>query len=117
MLTSNPPEHTRLRALVSKAFTPRSVRELAPRIQQIVDDLLDAAEADGGMDAVSQFAYPLPITVIAELLGVEHGPAGLLSRGLAEDGGRDRARSMTRRRVRASDARGAIAARGVLRST
>lgn len=71
MLTSDPPEHTRLRALVSKAFTPRSVRELAPRIQQIVDTLLDAAEPDGGMDAVSQFAYPLPITVIAELLGVD----------------------------------------------
>jgi cytochrome P450 len=71
MLTSNPPEHTRLRALVSKAFTPRSVRELAPRIQQIVDSLLDEAEPGGGMDAVSQFAYPLPITVIAELLGVD----------------------------------------------
>ena len=71
MLTSNPPEHTRLRALVSEAFTPRSVRELVPRIQQIVDDLLDAAEPDGAMDAVSQFAYPLPITVIAELLGVD----------------------------------------------
>jgi len=71
MLTSDPPEHTRLRTLVSKAFTPRSVRELAARIQQIVDDLLDAAEPDRGMDAVSQFAYPLPITVIAELLGVD----------------------------------------------
>ena len=70
MLTSNPPEHTRLRALVSRG-SRRAGARTGPRIQQIVDDLLEAVEPDGGMDAVAQFAYPLPITVIAELLGVD----------------------------------------------
>jgi len=70
MLTSDPPEHTRLRRLVSKAFTPRAVEDLRARIQDIVDDLLgDVAEA-GEMDLVQALAYPLPVIVIAELLGV-----------------------------------------------
>lgn len=71
MLVTDPPEHTRLRTLVAKAFTARRVQQLAPRIQSIVDDLLDAVAERGEMEAVSEFAYPLPITVIAELLGVE----------------------------------------------
>jgi cytochrome P450 len=71
MLVTDPPDHTRLRTLVSKAFTARTVSGLAPRIQRLVDELLDAAEARGEMDAIADFAYPLPITVIAEMLGVE----------------------------------------------
>jgi pimeloyl-[acyl-carrier protein] synthase len=71
MLVTDPPDHTRLRTLVSKAFTARTVSALAPRIQGLVDDLLDAAAARGEMDAIADFAYPLPITVIAEMLGVE----------------------------------------------
>ena len=71
MLVTDPPDHTRLRTLVSKAFTARTVSGLAPRIQGLVDDLLDAAAARGEMDAIADFAYPLPITVIAEMLGVE----------------------------------------------
>jgi cytochrome P450 len=71
MLVTDPPEHTRLRSLVNKAFTARAVRELAPRIQEIVDGLLDAVSGRGEMDAIAGFAYPLPITVIAELLGVD----------------------------------------------
>ncbi len=71
MLVSNPPDHTRLRTLVSKAFTPRTVRLLTARVEELVDGLLDAVATDGGMEVISQFAYPLPITVIAELLGVE----------------------------------------------
>ncbi len=71
MLVTDPPDHSRLRTLVSKAFTARTVQQLAPRIQEIVDGLLDAASGHGGMEAISEFAYPLPITVIAELLGVE----------------------------------------------
>jgi cytochrome P450 len=70
MLTSDPPEHTRLRRLVSKAFTPRAVLDLEPRIQQIVDHLLDTASARGEFDLVHDFAYPLPVIVIAEMLGV-----------------------------------------------
>jgi cytochrome P450 len=71
MLVSDPPDHTRLRSLVSKAFTPRTVMRLAPRIQEITDRLLDDAAERGEMDAIADFAYPLPLTVIAELLGVE----------------------------------------------
>ena len=70
MLGSDPPDHTRLRTLVNKAFTPRTVRQLTDRIQQIVDGLLDRVADRGEMEAIVDFAYPLPITVIAEMLGV-----------------------------------------------
>jgi cytochrome P450 len=70
MLTSDPPEHTRLRRLVSKAFTPRMVEGLRPRIQAIVDELLDEAAENGRMDVIRDLAYPLPVIVIAEMLGV-----------------------------------------------
>ena len=70
LLNSDPPDHTRLRGLVNLAFTPRMVAELRPRVDEIVDDLLDAVQAQGQMDVVRDFAYPLPTTVIAELLGV-----------------------------------------------
>ncbi|MFD5594782.1 cytochrome P450 [Streptomyces griseorubiginosus] len=70
LLGSDPPEHTRLRALVSRAFTPRRVETLRPRIQEITDELLDAMLPYGRADLVTSFAYPLPITVICELLGV-----------------------------------------------
>jgi cytochrome P450 len=71
MLGSDPPRHTRLRTLVMKAFTPRAVRQLQPRIQEIVDELLVNVAGEDQFDVVSQFAYPLPIMVIAELLGVD----------------------------------------------
>ncbi len=70
MLGADPPEHTRLRGLVSKAFTPRSVEAMRPRIQQIVDELLESAEAGQPFDLIEQVAYPLPVIVIAEMLGV-----------------------------------------------
>ncbi|MFJ8111921.1 cytochrome P450 [Streptomyces sp. NPDC096132] len=70
LLTADPPQHTRLRALVSRAFTMRRVEELRPRIQRITDDLLDAMLPQGRADLVESLAYPLPITVICELLGV-----------------------------------------------
>jgi cytochrome P450 len=70
MLFRNPPDHTRLRHLVNKVFTPRMIESLRPRIQHIVDDLLEAALDEGEMDAVRDFADPLPVTVIAEMLGV-----------------------------------------------
>jgi cytochrome P450 len=71
MLVSDPPDHTRLRSLVAKAFTPRTVSRLTPRIHEIAHGLLDDAAQRGEMDAIADFAYPLPLTVIAELLGVE----------------------------------------------
>ena len=73
LLNSDPPNHTRLRGLVNKAFTPRTVAQLRPRVQEIVDELLDAVQDVGRMDVVRDFAYPLPTTVIAELLGVPRG--------------------------------------------
>jgi hypothetical protein len=70
MLTSDPPDHTRLRGLVSKAFTPRRVDALRSRIQEVVDELLDRAQAKGEMDVIWDLGYPLPVIVIAEMLGV-----------------------------------------------
>jgi cytochrome P450 len=70
MLFLDPPDHTRLRGLVNKAFTPRVVEAMRPRIQQITDELLDAVSANAGMDIIRDLAYPLPAIVIAELLGV-----------------------------------------------
>jgi len=72
MLFLDPPDHTRLRSLVSKAFTPKMVERLRARIQLIVDERLDAvvARGDGRMDVVTELAYPLPVVIICELLGV-----------------------------------------------
>jgi cytochrome P450 len=70
MLFRDPPDHTRLRGLVSKAFTPRMIEQMRGDITGIVDGLLDAAQARGGMDAIADFAYPLPTTVIARMLGI-----------------------------------------------
>ena len=70
MLHHDPPDHTRLRSLVSKAFTPRSVRELHPKVQRIVDELLADLDGKDRFDLIEGFAFPLPVTVIAEMLGV-----------------------------------------------
>jgi cytochrome P450 len=70
LLTRDGEDHRRLRRLVTKAFTPRIVEGLRPRIGEIADDLLDRVAARGSMDLVDDFAFPLPITVIAELLGI-----------------------------------------------
>lgn len=70
MLMVDPPDHTRLRHLVSKAFTPRMIEQLRPRIQRITDELLDAVVERGTMDLIADFAFPLPITVISEMLGI-----------------------------------------------
>jgi cytochrome P450 len=80
MLTSDPPEHTRLRRLVSKAFTPRAVENLRPRIQDIVDGLLDQAAEKGSFELVMDLAYPTPVTVIAEMLGVPPSDLGNFKR-------------------------------------
>jgi cytochrome P450 len=69
MLDRDPPDHTRLRRLVSKAFTPRAVQALRPRITGLVDSMLDAAEREGRVDLVDALAFPLPFAVIAEMLG------------------------------------------------
>jgi cytochrome P450 len=72
-LSLDPPDHTRLRRLVASAFTPRVVATLAPRITQLTDELLTAVSSAGGageLELVGQLAYPLPVRIISELLGV-----------------------------------------------
>jgi cytochrome P450 len=75
LLSTNPPDHTRLRRLVTAAFTVRRIEALAPRVQEITDALLDAlaGEGDRPVDLVDGFGFPLPITVITELLGIPPG--------------------------------------------
>ena len=70
MLALDPPDHTRLRALVSRAFTPKSVATLQPKVEQIADDLLHAIEGQTRFDLMNAFAFPLPVIVIAQMLGV-----------------------------------------------
>ncbi len=70
MLFKDPPDHTRLRGLVHKAFTPRMVEQLRGVTQSIADRLLDQVQAAGSMDLIADLAYPLPVTVIAAMLGI-----------------------------------------------
>ncbi|HEY7984344.1 MAG TPA: cytochrome P450, partial [Ktedonobacterales bacterium] len=71
MLFLDPPDHTRLRALVNKAFTPRAVAAMRQQVQVIVDELLDEIAAGGATaDLIERFAYPLPVVVIAQMMGV-----------------------------------------------
>ena len=73
ILTADPPIHSRLRKLVSKAFTPRRVRELEPRVREITADLLSQANNSSEIEAMAALANPLPVIVIAEMLGVSAG--------------------------------------------
>jgi cytochrome P450 len=70
MLFTDPPRHTRLRGLVSKAFTPHAALAMRPHIQALVDQFLDRVQPRGRMDMIADLAYPLPVTVIVEMLGV-----------------------------------------------
>lgn len=74
MLNTDPPDHERLRRLVSKAFTARRIEQLRPRVSEITTELLDSIATGGVTDLVEAFAFPLPITVICELLGLSAGP-------------------------------------------
>ena len=70
MLQQDPPDHARLRGLVVKAFTARRVEDMRPRIQQVVDETLDAIEGKGRMDLIEDFAFRLPVTIICDMLGI-----------------------------------------------
>ncbi len=70
ILRMDPPRHHQLRSLVSQAFTPRMVAQMEPRIKEITNELLDQVADKGEMDAIRDLAYPLPVTVLAELLGI-----------------------------------------------
>lgn len=85
VIHSDPPDHTRLRGLVNKAFTPRVIEGMKPRIQAIIDDLLDQALAHGGpVDLIGALAAPLPATVLAEIMGVPQSDTQLF-KGWADD--------------------------------
>ena len=84
MLDREPPDHTRLRSLVSKAFTPRRVAEMRDTIQRIVDGSVDEALAKGEFDLLAGVLEPLPVTVIAELLGIPKADRRLLRPWSAE---------------------------------
>jgi len=73
MLNMDPPGHHRLRRLVSKVFTPRMIEELRPRVQQLVDEHLDAAPQGEEFDLIAGLAFPLPFIVISEMLGIPEG--------------------------------------------
>jgi cytochrome P450 len=87
MLQQDPPDHTRLRGLVVKAFTARRVEDMRPRIQEVVDQTLDAIAPDGAMDLIEDFAFRLPVTIICDMLGIpeEHREVFYKS---SRDGGR-----------------------------
>jgi hypothetical protein len=70
MLRRDPPDHTRLRGLVARAFTPRSIERMRPRVEQILKELLEPRPAHGAMELVRELAAPLPVRVIAEMLGI-----------------------------------------------
>lgn len=70
MLRIDPPDHTRLRTIVSKAFSPRAIERMRPRIEAVVDELLDGLAGRGEIDLMRDFASPLPVVIIAEMLGV-----------------------------------------------
>ncbi len=84
ILFRDPPTHTRLRMLVHKAFTPRMIEQLRERIQSVTDHLLDAGLAKGEMDIVTDLAVPLPVMVIADMLGVPESDRDLF-RGWSRD--------------------------------
>ncbi len=87
MLQQDPPDHTRLRGLVVKAFTARRVEDMRPRIQQVVDQTLDAVAERGHMELIEDFAFRLPVTIICDMLGIpeEHREVFFKS---SRDGGR-----------------------------
>jgi cytochrome P450 len=92
ILTADPPVHARLRKLVSKAFTPRRVRELEPRIREITGELLSHATGSSEVEAMATLANPLPVIVIAELLGVsaaDHAQFKVWSNDLVSSFGQD----------------------------
>ena len=80
LLFMDAPDHTRLRGLISKAFTPRTVEQLRPRIAEVAEELLAPLREAGRFDVIADFAFPLPVTVICELFGVPAADRGLFRR-------------------------------------
>jgi cytochrome P450 len=87
MLQQDPPDHSRLRGLVVKAFTARRVEDMRPRIQQVVDQTLDRIIPQGHMDLIEDFAFRLPVTIICDMLGIPEEHREIFYSG-SRDGGR-----------------------------
>src|SRR3982075_659607 len=87
MLQQDPPDHTRLRGLVVKAFTARRVEDMRPRIQHIVDETIDAIAGQGRMDLIEDFAFRLPVTIICDMLGIPEDHREVFYKS-SRDGGR-----------------------------
>ncbi|MDA9524261.1 cytochrome P450 [Bradyrhizobium sp. CCBAU 11434] len=87
MLQADPPDHTRLRGLVVKAFTARRVEDMRPRIQEIVDQTINAVIDRGHMDLIEDFAFRLPVTIICEMLGIPEDHREVFYKS-SRDGGR-----------------------------
>lgn len=104
MLFADPPDHTRLRALVSQAFTPRRVEQTAPRIQATADELLDRVAARGQMELIADYALPLPLVVICEMLGIaaaDQADVADWSQAIISPGGRGLGRRARNQKMRA----------------
>src|SRR5215475_7620925 len=86
MLQQDPPDHTRLRGLVVKAFTARRVEDMRPRIQQVVDQTIDAVIGHGHMDLIEDFAFRLPVTIICDMLGIPEDHREAFYKGSREGG-------------------------------
>jgi cytochrome P450 len=87
MLQQDPPDHTRLRGLVVKAFTARRVEDMRPRIQEVVDQTIDRVAGQGHMDLIEDFAFRLPVTIICDMLGIPEEHREVFYTG-SRDGGR-----------------------------
>src|SRR5215471_11829353 len=86
MLQQDPPDHTRLRGLVVKAFTARRIEDMRRRIEEVVDQTIDAVEADGHMDLIEDFAFRLPVTIICDMLGIPEEHREAFYKGSREGG-------------------------------
>lgn len=78
IIDTDPPLHTRIRGLITRAFTPRRIAEMEPRVRAIAEELVDGFAADGEADLVERFAWPLPLRVVGDMLGLPEGDLGQL---------------------------------------
>jgi len=104
MLFADPPNHTRLRALVNQAFTPKRVEALRPRLHQLAHDLLDQAAPLGQMDLIAEYALPLPVVIIADLLGIptdDRAQVADWSQAIISPGSRGHSYKVRKHKVRA----------------
>src|SRR6266446_4151654 len=109
MLQQDPPDHTRLRGLVVKAFTARRVEDMRPRIQQVVDETLDRITPQGKMDLIEDFAFRLPVTIICDMLGIPEDHRETFYAGSRDSGRVLEPVPMTPDEIKAGNARIAMA--------